>query len=269
MAALGDPADLMLELRQVAPREWELVYPPAYVELRPELDGATELMEAGDLSGSETALRRLLAEAPWNLDAHHYLAEILQARGLSGEALEHWSRAVQIGRGVYPRAFDPGTDGILWSRQSNRGFLRSLRGLGLALAARGRRDEALAALRELVLLDPNDPLDVRAAALCMALDLDRPEEALELAQTWEEGEPAEVSYGRALALFGMSEQGKAEHALRLAISAAPQFASELIQAARARGHGSDHHWVGRWNKYPGAWDWLKRGKSVMAPGRHQ
>ena len=168
--------------------------------------------------------------------------------------MKHWQLAVESGRRAFPNGFELGEEGLPWSRQPNRGFLRCLKGWGLALQERGRLAAALDTLRELLLLDPSDPLAARPAALGAALDLDRSEEALELAQAWEESEPAEVSYGRALALFGMSEKGKATHALQLALEAAPGHAAELLGPPRP----SQLEWQRRWRRYPGALAWLKK-----------
>ena len=71
-------------------------------------------------------------------------------------------------------------DGVLpWGLVENRPFLRCLHGLSRALLCRDRREDAAAALRRLLRLDPADHLCARASVA-----------AIEAGKTWREMETA-------------------------------------------------------------------------------
>jgi hypothetical protein len=71
-------------------------------------------------------------------------------------------------------------EGVLpWGLVENRPFLRCLLGLSRALLRRDRREDAAAALRRLLRLDPADHLRARASLA-----------AIEAGKTWREMETA-------------------------------------------------------------------------------
>ena len=110
-----------------------------------------------------------------HLDAHVLLGE----RNLSTfatQALHHFELGVAIGSLSVGEDFD----GVLpWGFVENRPFLRCLHGLSRALLRCDRREDAAAALRRLLRLDPADPLGAGATL-----------DAIEAGKTWRELEKA-------------------------------------------------------------------------------
>jgi hypothetical protein len=145
-------------------------------------DPATELLfeaqdciDARDYAEADELLHKVLALDLRHLDAHAMLGE----RNLSSWAtlaLHHFELGVAIGS----LSVGEGFDGVLPSGLvENRPFLRCLHGLSRALLRCDRREDAAAALRRLLRLEPSDPLGAGARLA-----------AIEAGKTWRELEPA-------------------------------------------------------------------------------
>jgi hypothetical protein len=136
-------------------------------QLAPASDdaGADLLLEARECIGArayaeaDELLHEVLALDLRYLDAHALLGE----RNLSSWpplALHHFDLGVAVGSLTVGEDFD----GVLpWGLVDNRPFLRCLHGLSSALLRRNRREDAAAALRRLLRLDPGDHLGARAS----------------------------------------------------------------------------------------------------------
>lgn len=145
-------------------------------------DPATELLfeaqdciDARDYAEADELLHKVLALDLRHLDAHAMLGE----RNLSSWptlALHHFELGVAIGSLSVGEDFD----GVLpWGLVENRPFLRCLHGLSRALLRCDRREDAAAALRRLLRLEPTDSLGAGATLA-----------AIEAGKTWRELEPA-------------------------------------------------------------------------------
>lgn len=136
---------------------------------------AQECIDARAFAEADELLRTALAVDLRHLDAHAMLGE----RNLSTWptlALRHFELGVAIGSLSVVQGFD----GVLpWRLVDNRPFLRCLHGLSRALLRRDRREDAAAALRRLVRLDPSDHLGA-----CEGLD------AIDAGKAWREMETA-------------------------------------------------------------------------------
>ena len=64
----------MLKLSQVAPHQWEFVYPRIYYELTDEFHAGCERYEEGDIDEAERVFKGVLAEMPDHLDAIHHFS---------------------------------------------------------------------------------------------------------------------------------------------------------------------------------------------------
>lgn len=132
---------------------------------------AQDCIEARDYYEADELLHKVLALDLRHLDAHVLLGE----RNLSSWptlSLNHFELGVAIGT----LSMGKDWDGVLpWGFVENRPFLRCLHGLSRALLRCDRREDALAALRRLVRLDPTDPLGA-----CARLA------AIEAGKTWRE-----------------------------------------------------------------------------------
>jgi hypothetical protein len=136
---------------------------------------AQECIDARAYAEADELLHKVLAIDLRCLDAHALLGE-RNLSSWSALALHHFELGVAIGSLTVGEDFD----GVLpWGLVENRPFLRCLQGLSRALLRRDRREDAAAALRRLVRLDPADHLSARASLA-----------AIEAGKTWREMEPA-------------------------------------------------------------------------------
>jgi hypothetical protein len=136
---------------------------------------AQDCIDARSYAEADELLHKVLALDLRQLDAHALLGE----RNLSSWptlALHHFELGVAIGSLTVGADFD----GVLpWGLVDNRPFLRCLHGLARAFLRRDRREDAAAALRRLLRLDPADPLGAGASVA-----------AIEAGKTWRELETA-------------------------------------------------------------------------------
>ncbi len=136
---------------------------------------AQDCIDARDYAEADELLHKVLALDLRHLDAHAMLGE----RNLSSWptlSLHHFELGVAIGSLTVGEDFD----GVLpWGLVENRPFLRCLHGLSRGLLRCDRREDAAAALRRLLRLDPADPLGASARLT-----------AIEAGKTWRELETA-------------------------------------------------------------------------------
>ncbi len=132
---------------------------------------AQDCMAARDYAEADELLHKVLALDLRHLDAHALLGE----RNLSSWprlAVHHFELGVAIGSLTVPESFE----GVLpWGVVENRPFLRCLYGLSRALLRCDRREDAAAALRRLLRLEPADHLGAGATLA-----------AIEAGKTWRE-----------------------------------------------------------------------------------
>jgi len=132
---------------------------------------AQDCMDARDYAEADELLHKVLALDLRHLDAHALLGE----RNLSSWprlAVHHFELGVAIGSLTVPESFE----GVLpWGLIENRPFLRCLYGFSRALLRCDRREDAAAALRRLLRLDPPDHLGAGASLA-----------AIEAGKTWRE-----------------------------------------------------------------------------------
>jgi len=219
----------MLKLSQVAPHEWEFVYPDIYDDLTDEFHRGCELCEEGDLDEAERVFKEVLALMPDHLDAIHHLALVLSERNLLDQAHDLWDQAVSIGRKALPQDFKLGRDRLEWGWLENRPFLRCLHGLALARYEEGEVEEALRLFQELLSLNPNDNQGVRAMAGEALFKLGRLEDALRISEQYRDDMMPETLYGRALALFKLGQRQEASVALKEAVEYLPLVSKELLK----------------------------------------
>lgn len=88
------------------------------------------------------ALARLYIEVfEGYADGHHYLGLVAMDRGDLDEAMEHFERALEVGRGLFPKRM---AKKWYWSRQETGPYMRALRSKTIALTRAGSYEEALA-----------------------------------------------------------------------------------------------------------------------------
>ncbi len=125
---------------------------------------AEDCLDAGAYDEADELLHKALGLDLRHLDAHAMLGE----RSLStwpALALHYFELGVAIGSLTVGEEFD----GVLpWGFVENRPFLRCLNGLSRALLRCERREDAAAALRRLLRLDPADPFGASATLAALA-----------------------------------------------------------------------------------------------------
>jgi tetratricopeptide (TPR) repeat protein len=219
----------MLKLSQMAPHEWEFVYPDIYHQLMEEFNKGCESYEEGDNDEAERIFRAVLAQMPDHIDAIHHLAMVLSERNLSSQARDLWEQAVRIGHKAFPQNFKVNSDILEWGCLDNRPFLRCLHGLALVRYKEGKTEEALKLFQDLLSLNPNDNQGIRAIVIALLFKLGRFEDALGITEHYPDDIMPETLYGRALALFKLGQRKKATAALKKAIRHSPLIGKELLK----------------------------------------
>lgn len=268
----------MLTLSQVAPNEWEFVYPELYDNLMDEFYAGLEFYEQGDLDAAEKVFGALLAQMPDHLDAIHHLALVLSERDLIDQAGTLWNQAVSIGRKAFPEKFKTGKDRLEWGWLENRPFLRCLHAVALDHYERGNKEESLKLCQELLQLNPNDNQGVRAIAEELYFALGRLEDAFKLTEQYGDDVLPEILYGRVLALFKLGRQREAKTELKKAIRYSPLVTKELLKARHRLPStaspdmitlgGADEayyyweYWGQYWEDDPKALEWLRKNSKI-------
>lgn len=280
----------ILKLRLVDENSWVFEYPNWTFNLDDTLFRSVELMHEERFAEAEKGFRSIIEEFPEHIDALHHLALLLSSQGREEEAFQLWKKAVDIGMMCFPKNFVIGRDLLGWGFLENRPFLRAYDGLGIAYLKMGEFEKALSIFNNILALNPDDNLGVRALAIECHLALNRPEEILKLCDMYPNDILPDTLYGRPLALFQLGKKDKAEKAMKNAIKYLPLVAEELVKAKHRkpksviRGYltfgGADEaydYWqrVGkRWINTEGAIDFVReclkkyhknRGKFTSSP----
>jgi Protein of unknown function (DUF3151) len=121
-----------------------------------EPDGSLEALQA---AGDPEGLAAVAARFPTCLAAWAALGEEALREGGAVPAYAYFRVGYHRGLDRIRRAGWRGSGRVPWAHEGNRGFLRSLRGLQLAAAAIGERDEEERCAKFLADLAPDAPTD--------------------------------------------------------------------------------------------------------------
>ena len=182
------------------------------------LTRAVAALQAGGLDEAEPLLRRALAVAPANADAHSLLGALLDQRGHTSAAERAYRTALTLNpRHVAARA-----------------------NLGVLLARTGRTDEAVRAFEEVLKLAPEHPQATYNLGLQYAArgQYERAASILERARAYQPDNVAVLAQ-LALALYELKHLDEAETTLASAAALAPAdadvlYARGLVSAARGQ-----------------------------------
>ena len=274
----------MLKLNEVAPHEWEFVYPEIYYRLMDEFHSGCDAFDEGKLFAAQRIFKSVLKQMPDHLDALHHLAMVQSEKGLVNQAADLWAQSVHIGRTAFPDKFDFKKDRLEWGWLENRPFLRCLQGLALTIFEDGQEEQALPLFQELLGLNPNDNQGVRAMAVLAMFKLNKFEEVVELARHYPSDIMPETLYGLALALFKLGRIKIATSALKKAAEILPLVKKELLKSKhhlprsampdRITVGGADEayyywqEWGSFWQSDPEILEWL-RGRPVASQAPNQ
>jgi Flp pilus assembly protein TadD len=139
---------------------WELVPPPSVTRRRVDLDEVQAMLEAGETDAAVDELRWLLAGCRQLLEAHKLLGEIALADGDLALARAHFGYAYGMGRDALGQA-SRFTGRLPYALPANQPFFEAGKGLAYALRQQGDAQAADQIVRQLLKLDPSDPLRLR------------------------------------------------------------------------------------------------------------
>jgi tetratricopeptide (TPR) repeat protein len=166
---------------------------------------AVGYFERGDLERAEAAFRLLIECFDGYADGHNYLGTIAEERGDLQEAVQHYRRAVETGRHLFPRRTGKKRE---WSNLKCRPYMRGLKHLARILNYAGRYEEALALCLRIE-SECGDDLGAIDQRSLIVLNLGRYEEAADSA-LYANGLFPEASL---TAAFALHELGHKEEAL--------------------------------------------------------
>jgi tetratricopeptide (TPR) repeat protein len=208
-------------------------------------------------------------------DAYVLLAEE-EAASLQ-QAHDLYRQGVEAGRRALGETYFEENAGHFWGLLETRPYMRSLEGLASTLWESGRREEALAAYRELIRLNPGDNQGIRYVLADLLLELNQDAELGTLLEAYDNDASAVWSYSRALYLFRQAGANqKATRALRQALEQNPYVLRYLIAEVRIPnmlpdfiGFGEESeaqvyaaHHLNYWRRSPGALEWLQKHAGV-------
>lgn len=154
----------LIRVRQVRGGEaWELVHPPCASERADDLAEVRQMIDAGETDIAKDELLWLLEGCRDLISAHRLLAEIALQEGNMTLSRAHFGYAYQLGIDALPTSGFQGH--LLYRLPPNHDFLESAKGLAGCLRQLGKHQKARDVLKNLLALDPSDPLGA-AAMLC-------------------------------------------------------------------------------------------------------
>jgi tetratricopeptide (TPR) repeat protein len=202
-----------------------------------DLRMATELYEAGRYAEAEQKFRDIIAANPDHAGAHNGLGLALAAQGRREEAIEHYRRAAELWEPVPQERkvalrywadalyslnrHDEAAGTYREAIAADANFAAAHTGLGLALAAQGRREEAIEHYRRAAELWQQEPQERKVALFCWADALSSLNRHDEAAGTYREAIAAD-------AMFAAAHNG-----LGLALAAQKQFDDAIAAHRRA------------------------------------
>jgi tetratricopeptide (TPR) repeat protein len=228
-----------------------------------------EAFDTGDPEERVRLARQALALWPDCADAYVILAEQAPSRKA---ALELYEQGVAAGERALGEETFREQAGHFWLLLPTRPYMRARYGLAESLWMAGRRDEAVAHLRDLLRLNPNDNQGLRYTLAAWLLLMDRNEDLRQLLDQYEGEGSAFWTYTRALLAF--REQGDSAEA-RMLLKVArkgnkhvPDYLlgrkSVPLERPPYYSHGDDNEaifyaesFLSGWRATTGAIDWLR------------
>ncbi len=152
------PPDRITLRRLSGGNRFELVMPPCVALRQADMEEVRVMLEAGESEIALDELRWLLNGCPALLEAHKLLGEISLADGDASLARAHLTSAVELGLGTIPKGRLRGT--LPYDLASNRAFHEAGKSLAVCLMQLDQKKPAREVVRQLLALDPSDPLNV-------------------------------------------------------------------------------------------------------------
>jgi tetratricopeptide (TPR) repeat protein len=248
-------------------------------ELEPQNGVSTPLERAQDLmwtAWDEPNARRRVEMARHALEisadcADAYVMLAIETARNSEEAIELYEKGIAAGeRALGSHCFEENA-GHFWGILVTRPYMRARQGLAQCLYNMGRYDEAIAHLKEMLRLNPNDNQGNRDLLAAAFLAVGADSEALELLNRYAEDITANLNYTNALVQFRLhGKSSVAEDTLKVALAKNPHVPAYLRGLKRMPRNRPSHYGIGSieeavlytevfskyWKSTPGALDWL-------------
>ena len=230
------------------------------------------LLEAAeDADDSQTAIE--LAEKILALDSNNVRAWLVRAEAETEDvslALNAYRRAAEAGRiELGGEEFFLEEEGRFWEILESRPYMRARLGEALCLYEQGLAEETTAVLREMLRLNPADDQGARYILLTTLLELNLPDEALDLIEDYKGDTSPVWLYGKALADFVNLGPEMARPSRQRAVDAWPNVAAYLAQTMPLPDGDPDEPYAEAddealcalemrtaWGQYPKALGWL-------------
>jgi hypothetical protein len=139
---------------------WELVYPPKVLRREEDMEEVRAMIDAGEIDAAVDELRWLLSGCRELLEAHRLLGEIALTDNDLPLAQAHFGYAYEMGQQAIRQASDY-SGPLPYARPANQAFLEAGKGLAYCLRRQNAPKAAEQIVRQLMELDPSDPLKVR------------------------------------------------------------------------------------------------------------
>lgn len=136
------------------------MHPPCARERAEDLEEVRAMIDGGEAEVAVDELHWLLSGCSEFVEGHAILGELALEAGDYALARGHFGFAVQLGMKAIERAKVAGP--LPYSQPANQSFHEAGRGLVESLLALQMTPKAIELVRKLVLLDPSDPLELRA-----------------------------------------------------------------------------------------------------------
>jgi tetratricopeptide (TPR) repeat protein len=144
--------------------------------------------------------------------------------------MDHYKKGIEIGRQRFGGAFLKENKGYFWGIFETRPFMRCLHSYADCLYAKGKVEECISVLEEIIELNPNDNQGVRDQLGLYYLQLDKLEKFRKLDNKFKDDAGAFHNFN--LALFTYKAEGgttKADDFLKIAVNENEHVVPKLLQ----------------------------------------
>jgi tetratricopeptide (TPR) repeat protein len=237
-----------------------------------------QAFESDDPEERQRLARQALEIWPDCADAYVVLAEQAPSRKA---ALQMYEQGVAAGERALGEAVFRDQVGHFWLILETRPYMRARYGLAESLWMAGRRDEAVAHLRDMLRLNPNDNQGLRYTLAAWLLLMDRDEDLRRLLDQYDEGS-AFFAYTRALLAFREHGDTPEARALLKAAKKANKHVPAYVLGRKSvpfesppyYGMGDESEavsyaemFLSGWRATPGAVNWLRANEKARSRKR--
>jgi tetratricopeptide (TPR) repeat protein len=228
-----------LYLEKVADQQWRFVYGEPLLAMMDTYDEACSLLEEGDIDEAAVIFREIIENVPEFFEAYSQLGLTMLFSGQEDE----WQSQLELGLAkilpLFPEDFFTSDQRLEWGFEENRGFLGPYANLGFCHFENGETEKAKMIFERILKLNPYDNQGVRDPLLNCYLRLKQLDQALELANLFQEDMLPSMTFGRALVLFTLGKKDEAKQQLISNMEYSPLVGDELVKTKHVMPKGYD------------------------------